>query len=189
MIEIMSIDYESVFRSLGASERLLASGQTLFRLDDPVVRIHAVIAGEMRLVRHRGDGGAFVLQRARAGALLAEASLFAVRYHCDAVSAGPSRVLAVGREALKARLAGDPALAAGFAATLAREVQATRLRAELLATRTVADRLEGWLAWNDGVLPAKGGWRDLADEIGVSPEALYREIARRRPKPPLRKRR
>jgi CRP-like cAMP-binding protein len=89
-------------------------------------------------------------------------------------------VLAVGRDALKARLAADPGLAAGFAASLAREVQAARLRAELLAMRTVAERLEGWLAWHDAALPAKGGWRDLATEIGVTPEALYREIARRR---------
>ncbi|MBL8831840.1 MAG: Crp/Fnr family transcriptional regulator [Rhodospirillales bacterium] len=176
----MSFAYETVFRALGGRERWLAAGQTLFRRDDPVASIHAVLAGEMRLVRHRDDGGVLVLQRARAGALLAEASLFAKRYHCDAIAGGPARVLAVGREAFRRRLAGDADLAAGFAATLAREVQAARLHAELLAMRTVAERLEGWLAWHDGALPAKGGWRDLAAEIGVTPEALYREIARRR---------
>jgi len=180
MIAIMSGPYESVFRALGARERALAAGRTLFRRDDRVVSVHAVLAGEIRLVRHRSDGGILVLLRAREGALLAEASLFAARYHCDAVAAGPARVLAVGRDALKARLAADPDLAAVFAATLAREVQGARLRAELLAMRTVAERLEGWLAWNDGTLPARGGWRDLAGEIGVTPEALYREIARRR---------
>jgi hypothetical protein len=40
-------------------------------------------------------------------------------------------------------------------------------------------RLEAWLAWNDGVLPTKGAWKHLAEELGVSPEALYREITRR----------
>jgi len=29
-------------------------------------------------------------------------------------------------------------------------------------------------------LPAKGEWRSLAAAIGTSPEALYRELARRR---------
>jgi hypothetical protein len=34
------------------------------------------------------------------------------------------------------------------------------------------------MAWNDGV-PKKGERRRIADEIGVSPEALYRELAKR----------
>jgi transcription termination factor Rho len=35
-----------------------------------------------------------------------------------------------------------------------------------------------WQAWN-GSLPEKGGRRRIADEIGVSSEALYRELAKR----------
>jgi CRP-like cAMP-binding protein len=77
MIAIMSAVDATLFRALGARERALAAGQTLFRRDDPVVSVHAVLAGEVRLVRHRSDGGLLVLQRARTGTLLAEASLFA----------------------------------------------------------------------------------------------------------------
>jgi hypothetical protein len=44
----------------------------------------------------------------------------------------------------------------------------------------VADRLDAWLAAGEGKLPAKGEGRGLAAEIGISPEALYRELARRR---------
>jgi DNA-binding phage protein len=32
------------------------------------------------------------------------------------------------------------------------------------------------------VLPDKGRWQDVASELGVSREALYRELARRRDK-------
>jgi len=39
-------------------------------------------------------------------------------------------------------------------------------------------RLDAWLAWH-GDLPSKGDWARLVDEIGVSPEALYREMAKR----------
>ena len=53
------------------------------------------------------------------------------------------------------------------------------MRAEILSLRTVAQRLSAWLELN-GELPAKGEWLILAAEIGTSPEALYREIARRR---------
>ena len=44
----------------------------------------------------------------------------------------------------------------------------------------VSARLDAWLAWH-GELPPRGDWKQLADQIGVSPEALYREMARRRP--------
>ena len=64
---------------------------------------------------------------------------------------------------------------------LAHEVQNARLRAETLALKSVAARLDAWIAWN-GALPEKGKWTALAGEIAVSPEALYREIARRRSK-------
>jgi hypothetical protein len=40
-----------------------------------------------------------------------------------------------------------------------------------------------WLAGHAANLPARGEWRALAGEIAVSPEALYREIARRRTPP------
>jgi CRP/FNR family transcriptional regulator, dissimilatory nitrate respiration regulator len=58
-------------------------------------------------------------------------------------------------------------------------VQSARLRAEVLALKTVTARLDAWIAWN-GPLPGKGKWMTIAGEIGVSPEALYREIAKRR---------
>ncbi|MBB4189667.1 hypothetical protein GGE07_006363 [Sinorhizobium terangae] len=45
---------------------------------------------------------------------------------------------------------------------------------------SVSARLDAWMTWSDGTLPAKGDRRALAEEIGVSPEALYREILRRR---------
>ena len=64
-------------------------------------------------------------------------------------------------------------------ASMANEIRSTRLRAEILSLKTVAERLDAWLTFNDDGLPAKGGRIALARELGVSPEALYREIARR----------
>jgi len=82
---------------------------------------------------------------------------------------------------LRAEFTANPALAEAWAGHLAREVQATRLRAEILSLHGVAARLGAWLAAHGAALPPRGGWRILAQEIGVTPEALYREIARRRP--------
>ena len=62
----------------------------------------------------------------------------------------------------------------------AHEVQRARLHAEILSLKTVAARLDAWVAWNDGIAPEKGEWKPVAEQIGVSPEALYRELAKRR---------
>ena len=56
------------------------------------------------------------------------------------------------------------------------------MRAEILALKTVAERLDAWIAWHEQ-RPAKGKWRHVAEEIGVSPEAFYRELAKRCSKP------
>ena len=66
-------------------------------------------------------------------------------------------------------------------ARLSHEVQATRTRAEILSLRTVAERLSAWLDVQGASRPDRV-WVDVAAEIAVSPEALYRELARRRRK-------
>jgi CRP-like cAMP-binding protein len=124
------------------------------------------------------------VQRAKAGILLAEASLFVERYHCDALAIEASRVLVISRKRVNDALASDPALASAWAKHLAHELQRTRAQAEILSLRTLIQRLDAWLALNDNALPPKGQWRQIASEIGVSPEALYRELARRRGRSP-----
>jgi CRP-like cAMP-binding protein len=49
----------------------------------------------------------------------------------------------------------DPAFAAAWASHLAGEVRSARLRSEILALRTVAERLNAWIAAN-GEFPPKG---------------------------------
>ncbi|MCP4184697.1 MAG: hypothetical protein GY761_15500 [Hyphomicrobiales bacterium] len=46
--------------------------------------------------------------------------------------------------------------------------------------KKVSERLDAWLDWYSGELPHKGEWKEVAAEIGVSPEALYRELASRK---------
>jgi CRP-like cAMP-binding protein len=53
------------------------------------------------------------------------------------------------------------------------------MRAEIRTLRTVAERLDAWLG-EGNVLPDKGRHQDVAAELGVSREAFYRELARRR---------
>ena len=118
-----------------------------------------------------------VLHRARAHQLLAEASLFAARYHCDAVSEQGARLARIAKSRILQAQRDDPAWLVELATHLAGEVQKARARAELLSLRTVRERLDGWLSLH-GTLPPRGRWVDVAHEIGVTREALYRELAR-----------
>ena len=92
----------------------------------------------------------------------------------------PTRTLAVARSAVRMLLTVGPGFAEAWALHLAHELQATRLRAEILSLRTVAERLDAWIAWNGDAVPPRGTWRTVASEIGTSTEALYRELAKRR---------
>jgi CRP-like cAMP-binding protein len=181
MISIMSVI--AAIKGLNPAERRYAAGEHLFHQGDRVAFLHLVVEGYAQLVRHQVDGSALVLQRAGPGAIVAEASMVSDRYHCDAMATSPVRSLVVRKSLIRGCIASDPDFALAFVAHLAREIQASRLRAEILSRRTVAGRLDAWIAAHDGHLPARGAWKSVAAEIGTSAEALYREIARRRTKP------
>jgi len=180
MISIMSGSLIERLSALAERERRLKAGQLLFRANDAVLSLFLVTSGEVRLVRPLPHGAPLTLQRAGPGTLLAEASLFAERYHCDAVASEAAVLRVVPARRLKAILGEDASLASEFMRHLAHEVQRSRTQAETLSLKTVAERLDAWASLNGGALPDKGRGRRVAAELGVSPEALYRELARRR---------
>ncbi|PTX54558.1 CRP-like cAMP-binding protein [Litoreibacter ponti] len=175
MIMIMSQPWSELFAD--APDRSLAPGETLFRREDPVHQMFWVRAGAITLRRTLADGGELELHRAGPGALVAEASLFAAQYHCDGISEASTEVAVLPRAALLGALE-DGALAARALADAAREVQALRGRIEVMRLKTARARLDAYLELHGP--PARGGWKGVADWIGVTPEALYRERARRR---------
>jgi CRP/FNR family transcriptional regulator, dissimilatory nitrate respiration regulator len=179
MILIMS----DLFNSVGprySEIRLIAAGQHLFRRDDPVVAFHEVVSGEITLERVSVRGARLVLHRAKPGELLAEASLYADKYHCDACAITQSEVRSIGIAALRTFLGRNPDALSRLMRHLAHQIQHARFRAEMLSMKRLSERLEAWLLMNDNHLPPKGEWRPLAAELGITPEALYRELARRR---------
>lgn len=176
MIEIML----NHIQLLSHTRQVFRKGQYLFHQGDPVVSMFLIESGEARLLRWQRNGGAIALQRALPGSFLAEASLFTASYHCDATATTRVSARLISRLAMRKLFENDPAFAAAWASHLADEVRSARLRAEILALRTVAERLDAWVA-AQGRFPPKGTWKTVAQEMGTSPEALYREIAQRRP--------
>ncbi len=179
MITIMQDALLPFFDSLGARPVTLGPGEALFRGADPVRRMYLVARGRVSLIRHTHAGASVRLQIAGPGMVLAEASAYSSRYHCDAFAEDEARLMALPRARFLAGLEAQPELARAWSAHLARQVQTARMRAEIRTLKTVEQRLEMWLA-EGNALPGKGQWQELAAELGVSREALYRELARRR---------
>ncbi len=180
MIAIMSHRFFTYLAKLPHRRRLFAADEMVVGMHDETETLYRVQRGMVNLVRFQEDGGTVVLQRAGPGAIMAEASVFTPAYHCAAIAEQESEVLAYPMKAVRALLADNPEAALAYARVLAREVRESRKRAEILALRKVSERLAAWLVWNDGQLPARGQWHRVAEEIGVSREALYRALAKPR---------
>jgi CRP-like cAMP-binding protein len=180
MIKIMLVSALNEFWAEAGRERRLDTDERLFRSGDAVRRLYCVLDGLIVLVRPLPHGADLTIQRARAGTIVAEASLFADTYHCDAVARGGTRVSGVPVDRVNKMIERRPDLARALASHCAAEVQRARAKSEMASLRTVALRLDAWLALNEDGLPSRGRWREVAAEIAVSPEALYRELAARR---------
>lgn len=178
MIAIMSDFLDHLFA--GSTLRTVAQGENLFLAGDEVAFVYRVRSGRIALNRITPQGTPLLLQGARAGDVLAEASVYSGRYHCDATASEPSQVEAVGRAQFRAVLSSDRTIAEAWEQRLAHAVQDARMKSEIRTIRTVSERLDTWLSEHGGRLPAKGSWQNLASDLGVSREALYRELARRK---------
>lgn len=161
--------------------RNLEPGAALFRQGDSVREVYVAESGRLRLQRHTVEGVRLTLQLARADDLLAEASLFAERYHCDAVADGPCTVRIFARRAILEALDTRPELARSVMAALASQVIDLRTRVELRSIRSARDRV--WLhlalaADSQRQVAMAGPLKDMAEQLHLTPEALYRTLAR-----------
>ena len=165
----------------GSVVRVLAPSELLFRQGDPAAAIYKVESGRLRLIRRTVDDHLVILHTARRGEFFAEASLFADAYHCDAVAAAPSSVRVYPKQSVKEAMRTDPALAEAFMARLARQLQELRARMELRNIRSARERVLQYLRLHAGVhgrsIAIEGQLQDIAAEIGMTREALYRTLA------------
>lgn len=164
-----------------ATRRSTDAGTVLFRAGDPARQVFGVVRGRVTLSRVGPAGEDIVIHTAQAGELFAEASLHSERYHCTALSTLPSEITAVDAEALRARLQADPAFAMQWLGLLAIQLRRTRARVERLCLRSAADRVRHLLLTEglgpDHAYTPRGSLKELAAELGLTHEALYRTLA------------
>ena len=174
------LDLPSALRAIGHTH-IFPEGARVFRKGDTVHAVFAVLDGEVCLSRSGKDGGEIVLHRAGRGDFFAEAALNATRYQCDAIASCSTTLLAFPATTVRALLGSDPAFAREWAALLARQLHAARARLERLALRSAADRVLHYLH-TEGSGPRRevtlaGSLKDLAREVGLTHESLYRTLA------------
>lgn len=177
MFEVTIDPWSALFA--GAIRRDVLRGGTLFRAGDPVQFVHFVDRGRVALQRVLPGGDVLTLHVAKAGELVAQASLFAETYHCDGVCLTDTSVGGLPKSKVVTALIDEGRAMDAFAAT-SHDVQLLRARIEVLRLKRLSCRLDAYLALFGP--PPSGGWVNVAEWIGVSSAALYRELARRRRK-------
>ncbi len=155
-------------------------GALLFARGDDVKSFFILEDGEVKLSRSLANGKELVLHRTKGPSIVAEASIYSAIYHCDAVCLSRCIVRKLPVSRFLSLINENKRLSSIWPAHLAHSLQSARYRSEILTMKKVSERLDAWLDWHSGEFPPKGGWKEIAAEIGVSPEALYRELALRK---------
>lgn len=153
-----------------------AAGGVLFRRGQRPAWMYYVRTGEALMQRVTPSGAPVVLQRASQG-FIAEASLDSERYHCEGVCRTDCELLAFPLPALRAAIDSDEGTRWAWIGLLSAQARRQRARLERQSLKTIRQRLEHLiLAEGSG----KAGYLvpgtkiQLAAELGVTPEALYR---------------
>lgn len=177
-MEFDPVVFPESLRSKSASA-IVAAGEFLFRRGDVPRHLYYVQTGEVRLVRYSRRGTCAVLQTVRRG-FLAEGSMASPAYHCDAEVGAESRIAAVPLAAVWAALDADGQFRRAWFGYLAREVRRLRMQCERLALPTAEERLVHFIETEgqEGMVTLPATAKALAQELGLSHEALYRTIGR-----------
>ena len=172
---------ETILEYRDTAIRELRRGEELFAQRQPALNIYEVIHGSVQLQRHTLSGRTIAIHTARPGELLAEAALFSSHYHCGALAKAASAVRCYPKNKVLAALRKDSKKMESFLARFAHQIHALRFQVEIRNTRSAEDRLVLYLELNadakDRCLRLIGPLQDLAPELGLTREALYRALA------------
>ena len=167
--------------SLASAVRRIAldKGEALFREGQKVAGIFFVVSGEVKAVRHMPKSSEAVMMRARNGEFFAESAVAAPRYTCDGIAVKPSQLLFLPADALDAALA-DAGFAKAFFLANAANARRQCSRYERVRLRSARERVLHLLACEsgpDGVFDWPAPLTELAVELALEPETLYRVLS------------
>lgn len=170
---------EVLDRSVGGERREYDVGDLVFRQGDPATHLYGVETGQVRLERSTVEGRRVLMYVAGAGESFAEAALLHDVFHCNAVAAETSRIIAFRKDSVLDLLRSDPGRAEQVILLLASQVRELRARLELRNILSAGDRILHYLLLvaEDGVVALRTPLKDVAAELGLARETFYRELA------------
>ncbi|MEO9526095.1 Crp/Fnr family transcriptional regulator [Roseibium sp.] len=158
----------------------LKAREHLFHTGDRILRMYLVLEGRLTMVRTLESGQELVVQRAGPGEFLAEASLFADRYHCDAICETDIACEVYDKRDLFTAL-GERDVSIAILEAYSRSIRILRSQIELRNIKRADDRVLAYLtllpADEDGWRYPSLSWKDVARTLGLSHEAVYRALA------------
>jgi CRP/FNR family transcriptional regulator len=166
--------------------RRLERGELLALAGDPVEHLIVVARGRLKLTTSTTGGREQLLRTLDPGEFLGELALFTPSVHeGDLVTVVPSEVCLVSREAVQDLLAQHPEAAVRLVEALAQRLARAERTIADLGLHDVGQRLAGLLLRMaergepapDGVkLRLPVSWREIAAELGTTPESLSRRL-------------
>lgn len=163
--------------------RELAVGQRLFRQGDSTYAVFVVETGRLRLVRSTIEDKVVPLQFITSGQSVGDAALFNPSYSYTAIAEVASTVLVYLKQELMTALRENPDLAEDVIAILLRKIQAFEVNLELKGIKSAQQRILRYLQYlttpeQVNVVQIDRPWKEIADELGFTPDTLSRALAR-----------
>lgn len=154
----------------------LKDGEALHRPGDAAASVYLLAKGRIRLTAPDGR----LLHEAWPGGFFGESALTRANWPHAATAQGRSLVIAHDKAAFLALMQADPGFALGMAGLLARQLDRARAFHALIRLSSAAERVMGAMALeanSAGRVRLGRPLRQLAAEIGLSQEALYRTLS------------
>lgn len=166
-----------------AVERSYAAGATLFREGAVAAGIYVVLSGRVRVIRSR-DGRQYVVHTEGPGGTLGELPFFEEGvFLATAMASQPTQCLILNRDALRAIMRDDPAVAWLFLRRLSARVRELVERLDRASTQGIPARLAAFLltrAQNAQPFTLGMTQAELAEELGTVREVIVRALSQLR---------
>lgn len=163
-----------------ARPHTLRRGDILFGYGDRIDSLHRIVKGQLSLVHLLPDGSELVLMRVGAGQFIAECSICANEYTCEARADTESIITSLPMAEFDRCLIQDGSFARAWALDLARRLKDQFLRYQRLSLRSAHERILHFLyseADTRGMVSLAGSYAGWAAELGLTKETLYRALA------------
>jgi CRP-like cAMP-binding protein len=153
---------------------------TLFKIGTKPTNLYYLLTGVVRLERSTPSGHTSILQRLTGG-FVAEPSVTANQYLCDGKCETDCELYLFPLGTVRQAIDQDANFRWAWIASLGDQARRQKARAERMSLKTVRAKLCHLIAAEgdrEGRFRMTGTQAELASDLGITPEALYRSLSR-----------